>query len=135
MRGDGRYCFSPHTIDRIVIKTRHGALTEGIKNAQPTSMSGVRVRVGVMEIDLRNDVPPTFHIYTPGGDPFRIVNATENCLTENCLSIMAKRLLCPMSLLLKGLPPILPGGPQSKRGPFFHLNVRNYHLMIVEEMS
>ncbi|GIY03888.1 hypothetical protein CDAR_383591 [Caerostris darwini] len=60
---DGRYCFSPHTIDRIVIETRHGALKEGIKNAQPPSMSVVRVRVGVMEIDLRNDVPPTFHVY------------------------------------------------------------------------
>ncbi|GIY43817.1 hypothetical protein CEXT_753371 [Caerostris extrusa] len=79
MRGDGRYCFSPHTIDRIVIKTRHGALTEGIKNAQPPSMSGVRVRVGIMEIDLQMShiftCPHiyifTFHIYLPGWDPLR----------------------------------------------------------------
>ncbi|GIY52872.1 hypothetical protein CDAR_476891 [Caerostris darwini] len=112
MRGNGRFCFSPHTIDRIVIKTRHGALTELIKNSPP-SMSVVRIRVGIMEIDLRNDVPPIFHICISAwmGSILYIVNASETCLT----SIMAKRLLCLMSFLLKGLPPFLLGGHRWKR--------------------
>ncbi|GIY03887.1 hypothetical protein CDAR_383581 [Caerostris darwini] len=125
MRVDGRYCFSTHTIDTIVINTRHGALNERIKNAQPTSMSGVRVRVGVMEIDLRKDVPPTFHIYTPGGDPFRIVNATENCLTENCLSIMAN---LPDVASSKGPSTNLTRRTSIEKGAFFSFKCKKLSL-------
>ncbi|GIY43818.1 hypothetical protein CEXT_753381 [Caerostris extrusa] len=78
-------------------------------------------------------VPPTFHIlHLPGWDQFSIVNASENCLT----SIMAKRLLCPMSFLLKGLPPSYSEDIVRKgRLFFFHSNARNYRLMMVQEMS